>query len=159
MAKESRQHEQYPGLNPDLEIRDSQIEGKGIFSKVHFGIGDEVVILTDPVEDHSVIMDDAEFEAFRDKCLKEGKNWDAVALPGGKHRVGTAPRDKDPSNYGNHSCDPNTKTVDDKVVAIKVIEPGDEITADYCQFSEVGWEMTCNCGSANCTGVVEGKVA
>ncbi len=39
------------------------------------------------------------------------------------------------------------------------IEPGEELTVDYAEFSDVNWSMECHCGSKNCKGIVKGKVA
>jgi SET domain-containing protein len=58
-------------------------------------------------------------------------------------------------NYGNHSCDPNT---DKNRVALRDIDAGEELTADYAQFSTKDWEMTCNCGAKNCKGIVRGAL-
>lgn len=151
--------EEQKGLNPKLDIRDSKIQGKGIFTKVPFKKGDRIWVTNLP-EQSSVIMDDEEFAAFRKRCTEEGKEWDAVAIGDGKHRVGIVSRDEDPSNYGNHSCGPNTAPADDgNRVALRNIEAEEELTIDYGQFSEVGWEMICNCGSKNCKGTVKGRVA
>jgi hypothetical protein len=58
-------------------------------------------------------------------------------------------------DYVNHSCDPNSglkirgTTVD--LVAIRNIEPGEEITWDYSTtMDEDDWEMDCRCGAASC---------
>jgi hypothetical protein len=56
--------------------------------------------------------------------------------------------------YFNHSCDPNSAIKgDDKLIAIRDVEKGEEITYDYS--ATVGanitsWTMKCKCGSANC---------
>lgn len=145
-----------PKLDPRIEIRDSAIEGKGIFAVQHIPMGTRFNYVTEPIDHASVIMTGDEFRLYREECIKAGKQWDAVANGDGTHTVGTLPREADPSNYGNHSCDPNIKPEGDKLVALRDINPGDEITIDYAQFSDKEWFMDCNCGASNCAGIVKG---
>jgi SET domain-containing protein len=86
------------------------------------------------------------------------QSYDAVYLGNGKHRVSTVSREEDPSNDGNHSCDPNIASVDDEMIALRDIEAGEELTIDYTQYSPKIWSMKCNCGAKNCTGIVRGKL-
>lgn len=72
--------------------------------------------------------------------------------------------------FQNHSCDPNTAmpealTEEDllpdsiyELVAIKDIQKGTELTCDYETFDRAldGTVFHCQCGSANCRGVVHG---
>ena len=56
----------------------------------------------------------------------------------------------------NHSCDPNCETEEIRgrvwIKAIRKIEPGEEITYDYCLYDGGEDEAQCNCGSENCRG-------
>ena len=79
-------------------------------------------------------------------------------LGNGGHRVSTVSREVDPSNYGNHGCDPNTASVDDERVALRAIVAGEELTIDYAEHSSKTWSMRCHCGAKNCTGIVRGKL-
>ena len=51
----------------------------------------------------------------------------------------------------NHSCDPNCETEEITgrvwIRAIRKIEPGEEITYDYCLYDGGDDEATCNCGA------------
>lgn len=64
------------------------------------------------------------------------------------------------SDYANHSCDPNSGIVKDarglKLVAIRPIAAGEEITHDYSTLlgADDVWTMRCNCGAAGCRRVV-----
>lgn len=56
------------------------------------------------------------------------------------------------ARFINHSCDPNCGIKDlYKVVAMRTIEPGEEITWDY-EMTEKSdwWKMKCKCGSNIC---------
>jgi len=59
----------------------------------------------------------------------------------------------DVGRYINHSCDPNTLTLPDLEIeiAIRDIEPGEEITDDYGTFF-LEDELVCACGSPHCRG-------
>jgi hypothetical protein len=54
----------------------------------------------------------------------------------------------------NHHCDANSRALGlDVQIAIRDIEPGDELTCDYgeCNLDE---PLTCQCGAASCRGIV-----
>jgi len=142
-------------INPDIEIRDSPIEGTGLFTRVPIKKGDTIWVSRneDPVEEK--IYTDAEFKEFQKWCIENGKEWDAVANGDGTHSAAISDRKNHPGDYGNHSCDPNMSK---GRTALRDIEAGEELTADYSQFSTKDWEMKCSCGAKNCTGVVRGRV-
>ena len=147
--------QKYPNLNPRLEIKDSPVEGRGIFTKVPFKKGVKIVINIDPQPIEVYEFTDEEFDKFRQDCIKKGLQWDSVSIGDGKHRAAIAAREKNPENYGNHSCDPNLSA---DHVALRDIESDEELTVDYAEFSDVNWSMECHCGSKNCEGTVKGKV-
>ena len=58
----------------------------------------------------------------------------------------------------NHSCDP-TAGLDGSILvrALRHITPGEEITVDYAMYlTDPTFEMTCNCGSAQCRRRITG---
>jgi SET domain-containing protein len=140
-------------LNPRLEIRPSRIEGLGIFALEAFDEGERFLVVLGDAP--TVFMSDVEFEKYRQTV----DSFDAVYLGDGIHRVSLVPRNQNPSNFGNHSCDPNTRLDGEHRKALRRIEVGDELTVDYAEFSPKGWSMVCNCGSATCSGTVRGRVS
>eukprot|EP00300_Choanocystis_sp_HF-7_P027780 c33010_g1_i1.p1 GENE.c33010_g1_i1~~c33010_g1_i1.p1 ORF type:complete len:290 (+),score=53.40 c33010_g1_i1:78-947(+) len=70
----------------------------------------------------------------------------------------------DASSYLNHSCDPNvwwSDRADNKLVARRDLEAGEEICLDYATvesmfFSERGPQSGCLCNSARCRGRING---
>lgn len=67
--------------------------------------------------------------------------------------------DQDPAAWApqNHSCTPNTVYDGLNVVAIKTIQPGEELTLDYADFLDEHMEpFACSCGSANCKKWITG---
>ena len=142
-------------INPDIEVKDSPIEGTGLFTRVPNKKGDTIWVSRneDPVEEK--IYTDEEFKEFQKWCIQNGKEWDAVANGDGTHSAAISDRKNHPSDYGNHSCDPNMPK--DRT-ALRDIEADEELTADYSQFSAKDWEMKCSCGAKNCTSIVRGRV-
>ncbi len=65
----------------------------------------------------------------------------------------------DPAWFFNHSCDPNCGyDTDDSLVALRVIEPGQEIVYDYAMTEtqrSLHAGMICRCGSPQCRGVLD----
>jgi SET domain-containing protein len=58
----------------------------------------------------------------------------------------------------NHSCDPNCETREIRgrvwIKAIRDIDPGEEITYDYCLYDGGDDEAVCNCGAKKCRGTM-----
>lgn len=59
----------------------------------------------------------------------------------------------------NHSCDPNAGfTSEMRLVAIRDIRPGEDVTMDYGTCSSMdGYYLECRCGHANCRSEVTGE--
>lgn len=67
--------------------------------------------------------------------------------------------DDDPTVWApqNHSCEPNTAYDGLNVVALKNIEPGQELTLDYATFLDETMEpFECQCQSVHCRGIIRG---
>lgn len=146
-------------LNPKIEIKQSPIEGKGLFARELINKGEEFVVATGEKPVEAKIYTDEEFKKFTEWCIANGKEWDAVSLGNGKHRAAISDRENHPGNYGNHSCDPNVKSNDkDGLVALRDIKLGEEITIDYALFSNKDWSMSCSCGASSCRKIVTGVI-
>jgi SET domain-containing protein len=67
-------------------------------------------------------------------------------------------RRNNPARYINHSCDPNCEAVNDRgniwVVALRDIEPGEELTYEYGYDVEHFLDHPCRCGADNCVGYI-----
>lgn len=138
-----------------MKIKDSPIEGKGLFTKVAIKKGDAIWISKGDAPAKEAIYTDEEFKAFQKWCLEHGKQWDAVLHGNGTHSAAISDRENHPEDYGNHSCNPN---LDRNHMALRDIQAGEELTLDYAQFSTKDWKMKCNCGAKNCKGIVQGNL-
>jgi len=142
----------HPWLHPDVEVRESMIEGRGLFAMASLEAGAVVVRLggrlVDTAELRSLI-------ALADVAA-DGTYVDSVTFEEDRHLVlpaGTS------VHFGNHSCDPTMWHVDSVQIATRrALGPGAELTIDYAtQTGLPGWSMACACGSSLCRGVVTGQ--
>ena len=142
-------------INPDIEIKNSPIEGMGLFTKIPIKMGTSVWISRGGDPTNEKVYTDKEFKVFQKWCIENGKEWDAVANGDGTHSAAISDRANHPEDYGNHSCDPN---MDRGHTALRDIVAGEELTLDYAQLSAKDWEMQCNCGAKNCKHTVRGNI-
>jgi SET domain-containing protein len=126
---------------PGVVVRDSGIEGKGVFAARDFRKGETVLDWR-----NAKALSRAEFEQ-----LPEGEKR-YVAFFGGKIVLQDSP-----AKYVNHSCEPNTFVRGFCDIALRGIKKGEEITSDYSNSIEPGTEMKCSCGSSKCRGIIRGR--
>lgn len=72
--------------------------------------------------------------------------------------VATNKKELEAADHINHSCNPNcgiNGTL--KIVAMKDIGPGEEITFDYAMCESSKYEIKCACGSSNCRKTISGN--
>lgn len=127
----------------DVEVRDAGSKGKGVYARRAFAEGEFIFRRR-----HTKILTEAELHAATE--------WDRIHLCelGFDRYAVLAP----PGCYLNHSCDPNAMRHGVKVFAWRPIAKNEEVTIDYRlnAFAD-GESWPCHCGSASCTGRVEGS--
>jgi len=120
------------------EVRESPIDGLGLYAGCHFSANDVVLEIDD-----SRAVDSAHPLGADD----DPRHCDYLAR-------GHVVLMQYPERHINHSCDPNVyvRTVDGQrlVIALRDIAEGDEIAYDYCinGYGDTVW--TCRCGAALC---------
>ncbi|MCS7484520.1 GNAT family N-acetyltransferase [Umezawaea endophytica] len=129
-------------LTPKAEVRDSPIEGLGLFATEPIAAGEVVLRLG------GRLIDDTDLAALTPpySSLTVGVACHLLLDPA------------HPVRYGNHSCDPTLWHVDaTTVVARTRVRVGTELTLDYATHTGVeSWRMPCRCGSSACRGSVSG---
>ncbi|MEZ0107489.1 hypothetical protein ABH920_001481 [Catenulispora sp. EB89] len=133
-------------LHPDAEVRESEIEGRGLFAQAAIARGTVVSRLG------GRLVTEAELrEIFR----TADTYVDTIAVTEDRHLV-LPPRR--PNGYGNHSCDPNLWWHDAyTLVARRDIAADEELTNDYGTSSGLpDFRMDCRCGAGLCRGVITG---
>ena len=141
---------------PFFEIRQSPIEGRGIFATRTIRCGTRIGEYTGEYLTEDEVNrrydDDTTARASTFLFQVTASLYIDAAREGGEMR------------YMNHSCDPNceTQVVGRRVVirAIKTIPPGHELTYDYALELEEeplpSWERLygCRCGAQTCRGTM-----
>ncbi|NER38601.1 MAG: SET domain-containing protein-lysine N-methyltransferase [Oscillatoria sp. SIO1A7] len=131
----------YTSLNSlnGVIVRESAIDGKGVFATRRFEIGKTVIV--GQIEKYAV------------------PNSPYATQVG----IGRYVIYKDPVPMLNHSCEPNCGVVANQTgahnfVAIKNIMPGQEITIDYAMtnYSVDYLSTPCSCGSPKCRKYISG---
>ncbi|MDX2028409.1 MAG: SET domain-containing protein-lysine N-methyltransferase [Alphaproteobacteria bacterium] len=122
-------------------VKSSPIHGRGLFAARLFQQGEVVLHWTNAKE-----LSNEEYENLPESerpyvDINHGK----IFLMG------------KPERFVNHSCNANTTTGDKCDIAVKDINEGEEITADYAECIAIGQRMTCSCGSSGCQGTIVGR--
>lgn len=127
--------------HPNLVVKSSLIDGKGLFSKVRIPKG---TIIWKNTKGSVVKYSRKQFEKLNDREKREIGVYE--------DENGNLVHCKDKVNYCNHSCSPNVTELNEKMdIVIKNIKPGEEITYDYAIiYPKWAPTMKCKCGSRNC---------
>lgn len=137
MALRYRKGYQLKNMNnlDSVSLKNSALEGKGLFAKRPFKKG-EVVL---GWNDDNVYLTESELAALPSELRRY------VALYKDKYLLIA-----EPERYMNHSCNPNTQTDESGIdIALRDIAVGEEITGDYTRFLTLEG-FTCACGAENC---------
>jgi SET domain-containing protein len=121
----------------NVVVQRSPIHGRGVFAVRRIEPGDVVI------EGCREVLGDAALAALSPEervflSVVDGQN--VLMQP--------------PARFVNHSCNPNARGTDRHDVAIRVIEPGEEVTVDYVAEHVPGLRLECNCQAPNCRGLL-----
>ncbi len=132
-------------LDPQIEVRPSCIEGRGLFAREPIRAGEVIAVMG------GVPITTAQLA----EIIATGEAYSCAAIREDVHLLQNA---DDALRFGNHSCDPNLWMRDAVTIeARRAIEPGDEVTTDYALMTvDPAWRMRCQCGSRACCGVIRG---
>ncbi|HEY7910964.1 MAG TPA: SET domain-containing protein-lysine N-methyltransferase [Blastocatellia bacterium] len=135
-------------ISPKAVVKQSSIHGKGLFARERINKGEIV-------------------------CVKGGYIFNRQTLAQTQEKLGPAeiqiaedlfigPVDGEQREGGmifsNHSCDPNIGVRGQIVfVAMRDIEPGEELTHDWATTDDDSYEMQCKCGAKGCRGIITGQ--
>ena len=135
-------------ISPSAAVKESPIQGRGLFA-------------TAPIRKGEIV------------CIKGGHIFDRQTLDSVKEALGpseiqiaedlfigplTAEEREGSMIFSNHSCDPNIGVKGQIVfVAMRDIEPGEELTHDWATTDDDTYEMDCRCGAQNCRRTITGR--
>jgi uncharacterized protein len=134
-------------LHPDIEVRPSPIQGRGLFARAAIPAGTVVSRLG------GRLVSEAELRRLIED--PDTGYVDTIMVSETEHLV-LPPRR--PNGYSNHSCDPNLWWVGPYELATRhAIAAGDEVTNDYATSTgDPAFEMRCGCGTPLCRRLVTG---
>jgi len=132
-------------LSPDAQHRSAGRKGDGVFATARIKAGATVAAFG------GCAMDRSEFAQ-----LDAHQRTHAIQIDDDLFLV--SPPDLDPADYVNHSCEPNAGLLGNVlVVAMRDIEPGEEICFDYAMCDADDYdEFVCECGTPSCRRLVTG---
>ena len=132
-------------LHPDVEVRPSDIAGRGLFA-------------TGPIPAGTVVsrLGGRLVTATELAALTGGdESVDSLVVDEGVHLVLAPGSD---NRFGNHACDPNLGWVDElSLETLRDLAPGEELVSDYAtSTTDPGFYLRCHCPSYRCRQMVEG---
>jgi SET domain-containing protein len=135
-------HKKWPHrwLSPKAEAHDSDIQGTGVFAKDKIIKGESVGVLG------GVIVPKDQIGEYRDIMTQVG-----IQIDDDFFIVPTTREELETQGVFNHSCNPNIGFSNSiTYVAMRDIEPGEELVFDYA-FCETCYDgFNCHCGSKTC---------
>jgi S-adenosylmethionine/arginine decarboxylase-like enzyme len=131
--------------NPKVEVRHHEKFGKGVFAMEKIFAGETIAVFDGKIytESDASQLPNAPPLKIRDHVIQFAKN---------KYRISAGI-----ASSVNHSCNPNCGIKDKfKIVAMRDIKKGEEISWDYDMSENSDWSMQCKCGNKNCRAVIKG---
>lgn len=140
-------------LHPHIEVRGSDIEGRGLFARAPIHQG-ELIWRKETDEKY---FTQAEIDAL---TPEQKKNFYNYCYQVGPDQFYGTPEGKagDDADYMNHSCAPNTWfEADGTMTALRDIATGEEVAYDYATSeSRADFRLDCRCGKPQCRGTIRG---
>lgn len=134
--------------SPKTEVRDSPIQGKGLFARDLIAKGEIVAI-----KGGSIVTRQTWAKLEKELGSAEIQISDEFFI------APVSQEERDGSMlYTNHSCEPNIGVQGQIVfVALRDVAPGEELTHDWATTDDLDYQMACHCGSSRCRGTITGK--
>ena len=132
-------------LNNKVEVRSSGINNIGMFAKEYIKAGEVVYIKGGHILTRKELFTSSIINSY----LPISDDYYLAAL--------TAEEEDDVKLFNNHSCDPNCGMHGEiTFVAIRDIQPGEELTVDYAFIDNEDYSFECHCGSEKCRHTITG---
>ncbi len=143
-----------PWVSEAVEVKKSGMEGQGVYAVRDIKENEVIGVFG------GIVMPEAEIEILKSTVPADKLNIDhAMYIYPGFIMLHDYENGCDPLCFVNHACDPSAHVVNGIVlVASRDIPAKEEISWDYRKTDNVGnwsYEFKCECGSANCKGVVQ----
>lgn len=134
-------------LSKKAKLEDLSLRGKGVFATERI-FKDELVAMWGG-QIYSREQFNSLTEDFRNYILQI--DTDLFIGPSNESSV-------DDAEFFNHSCDPNCGIRGQiALVAMRDIEPGEELTFDYSMAEDYDQQFDCHCGATDCRRIIRGS--
>ena len=135
-------------ISPKAAVKNSSIEGRGLFS-------------VEPISKGEIVCIKGGYIFNRDRLLQVAKNLGPAEIQIGEDLfIGplSEPEREGSMIFSNHSCEPNIGVQGQIVfVAMRDIQAGEELTHDWATTDDDTYEMECKCGAPTCRKVITGQ--
>jgi SET domain-containing protein len=128
--------------------RPSAIEGRGLVAVAPIATDETVAIKGGHIVDTTTLH-----------SLPERLRNAEVQIADGFHLVALEEAEYEPVMlFLNHSCEPNVGFAGNTLlVAMRAVNPGEELTTDYALFDDYDGAMECECGTGSCRRTIHGR--
>jgi len=141
-----------------IEVRRSEIQGRGVYTTRRIRKGTWIIQYTG-----EIITNEEADRRYDDGSMERHHTF--LFILDGKYCIDATSRGSD-ARFINHSCEPNCEAVSTEdgreiwIVALRTIEPGEELTYDYGyeveaeSAEEARRVYPCRCGAPRCRGTI-----
>ena len=137
-------------ISPKVKVGNSDKSGKGVFAIEKINRGE---IVGDYTDGFGKYINTAE----ADKLYEKGFDH-MIQVDDDLFFAATNEDEFEEADLFNHSCEPNCGIKNKlKIVAMRDIESGEEVTIDYAMMESSVYSFKCNCGAPNCRKIVSGN--
>ena len=135
-------------LSPKTMVKDSPIQGRGLFAAAPIARGEIVAIKGGHI-----------FSRQTRNELEKTLGPAEIPIAEDLYIGPVSEQERDGSMiFSNHSCDPNIGVQGQIVfVAMRDIEAGEELTHDWAMTDDEPDDMECHCGAPNCRKIISGQ--
>jgi len=135
--------------SPKTEVRESPIHGRGLFAKEKIDQCEVVLVKGGHIVDRETLR--------REVTPRLGPV--EIQIDDNFFIVPVTPDEREASMlYSNHSCDANLGMRGEiTFVAMRDIQPGEELTHDWAMTDNDDYSVECKCGAPNCRKTLTGK--
>lgn len=136
-------------ISPKVKNKFSEAAGRGLFAIEKIQKGEIVADFTNGIGEY---VDSKK----ADELFKKGYDH-MIQVDDDLFFAAVKKSNFEDADYINHSCNPNCGIKDKlKIVAMRDIQSGEEITIDYAMMESSDYDFQCNCGFANCRKTITG---
>lgn len=136
-------------ITPKADIKNSPVGGHGVFAKELIKKGELVAVWG------GIVITRKELKAI----VRQHPGFRYPVQLYTNFWIGPlSSQQLDEGEYFNHSCEPNCGIFGSNIlVAMRDIEPSQELTFDYAMTDSQDLKMICHCGTKSCRKIVKGS--